>query len=296
MKKKTLSKINRGWKLFSVITLVAIAIFLFSFRNKTGHAHTDYSGEQLFKGLIFMDGPVAGLIPELKDRMEIKNLVALNKSQLEQEKRMEALIVNQIKLNNPTYFAEFKKAMTSGDQLAINTSLQGVQDVVMRALASYLGMKLDNVMSAKDQINRIIGRNPAEFQAAVAALQTKKLTSKDFTEKMQMSLHLSKEKIDALLAKDAASQAALQDANKQLCGGCVGLLGVLACNVAVVVNIAGYVNVALVGNVAVALNLAVALNIAVTVAVEINSNGNLIGGNTALQNESFVNSIAVNLG
>jgi len=296
MKKKAFSKINLGWKLFSVCALTGLTIFFFSFRTKTNHTHSNYTGEQLFKGLIFMDGPVADVIPELKDRMEVKKLVALNTVQQSQEKQIENLIVHEIGVNDPGYFAAFKKAMTSGDQQVINVSLQGVQEVVMRALASYLGIKLDAVTSAKDQIGRIIGRNPAAFQAMVAELQMKKVSSKEFDEKMRSSLDMSKGKIDAMLAKDALSEAAFMDANKQLCGGCVACLSVLACNVGVVVNVAGYINVALVGNVAVAINLAVALNIAITVAVEVNSSANNIGGNSALQNELFINSIAVNLG
>jgi SdpC family antimicrobial peptide len=295
MKKKTFSRITMKWKLFSVVALAGVTIVLLSFRNTTTHSHSNYTGEQLFKGLIFMDGPVANLIPELRDRMEIKSLVALNKDQLDQEKKMENLIVKQIRANNPAYFDGFRKAMTSGDQQLINATLVGVQDVVMRALASYLGIKLDALTSAREQINRIVGRNPGEFQAAVAALQTKKVSSKEFNERMGSSLKLNSDKISSLVAKGALSDAALQDANKQLCGGCVAALSVLACNVGVVVNVAGYINVALVGNVAVALNAAIALNIYVTVAVEVNSNGSNIGGTTALQNESFVNSIAVNL-
>jgi len=293
MKKIKFSKINMGWKVFSVITLVGVTLFLFSFKGRSGHKHQDFSGEQLFRGLIFMDGQVANLIPELKDRMEVKKLVALSPAQQEQERKIVNVIVREINANQPGYFDEFKKAMTSGDQQIINTNLVGVQEVIMRSLASYLGIKLDNVVSAREQISRIVGKNPNNFQAAIAQLKMKRATPEQFNSKMQSALNLDRDKIKALLTKDGISPAAFEDANKQLCGGCVAFLSVLACNAGVVVNIAGYVNVALVGNVAVALNAAVALNIAVTVEVTVNSSGALnAGSNSSLQNESFVNSIA----
>jgi hypothetical protein len=118
-----------------------------------------------------------------------------------------------------------------------------------------------------------------------------KITQKEFNARVQTALNLNEKKIKSFLPIDPKSRAALENANSQLCGGCAAFLSFLACNVAVAINVAGYINVALAANVAVGVNIAVAVNITVEINV-----GQINKQKLLFEHDSFINSIAVNLG
>lgn len=272
-------------KFAAILVLALFTIVAISWTRPT-NSSVNYSGEELFRGIIFMDGPVSDQIPELKEKLEIKQIFAKDQSQETQVRKMEDLIIMAVKKYDPKYFTEFRSTMTSGDPVRINEQLNKTEDVVIRSLASYLDIKLDDLKSAKDQINSILGKNQIKFQAAIADLQSGKISEKEFMSQTQKILN-SDNGIAALLGKDKKKIAAFSDPNSELCG-CAIALTFAACNVAVAINVAGYINVALAANVAAAVNVAVAINVTVQVPRRVA----LASTSSQLDKEYFINSIA----
>ena len=294
MKKLNSKKLIKFVKIFSLVGLT-LPIILVSFKDKNHYPRKEYSSEQLFRGIIFMKGPVSSTIPEVQDRLEVKNLVITNKEQIKQEIKIEDLIVKQIKKCFPEYLEEFKTEVTSGDPQRINLALEKTQDIIMRSLASYLGLQLNNITSAKEQISKIMARNQNEFQSAIADFQMKKIDEKEFDKRIHASLNVDKDKLKSIFPGDQISDAAIRNANKELCGGCAAFLSFLACNVAVAINVAGYINLALAVNIAVAIDAAVAVNITIEVQFNSSKGINDANRNSLLEHESYINSIATNL-
>jgi SdpC family antimicrobial peptide len=281
MKKFIPSKLKFAAILFlALFTIVAICW------TRPSNSSASFSGEELFRGIIFMDGPVSDQIPELKEKTEIKKIFAKDQSQEAQVRKMEDLIIMAVNKYDPRYFKEFRSVMTSGDPVRINEQLNKTEDVVIRSLASYLDIKLDDLKSAKDQINSILGKNQIKFQAAIADLQSGKISEKEFMCQTQKILN-SDNDIVAFLVKDKKKIAAFSDPNSELCG-CAIALTFAACNVAIAINVAGYINVALAANVAAAINVAVAIN----VTVKVNKQEELSSTSSQLDKEYFINSIA----
>ncbi|MBT2200794.1 hypothetical protein KLI54_21290 [Bacillus thuringiensis] len=91
-----------------VIILLATLLLFFNRSNSVNAAgNKDFSGEELYKGIIFGQGEVANLFPEVWNEEKTSNVN--NKESL----KITTMIVNEMKLSDPFYFINLKKAVNS---------------------------------------------------------------------------------------------------------------------------------------------------------------------------------------
>jgi len=82
-----------------------------------------YSGEVLFRGLLFADGPVAERIPELQRAKVVYGFNRLNAKQLAAVRHLEQELINRLKRGDPRYFDRFQRDIQSGDHRRVQKSL-----------------------------------------------------------------------------------------------------------------------------------------------------------------------------
>ncbi len=95
----------------------------------------DYTGEQIFRGLLFGQGEVANLFPEIWEEGKISNSSELKNALEDDGKILEEAIkspqalraydvlVSQIQESHPDFFTEFEQAMESGNHLQVRNAL-----------------------------------------------------------------------------------------------------------------------------------------------------------------------------
>jgi SdpC family antimicrobial peptide len=81
------------------------------------------SGEQLYRGIILADGPVADLLPEIRDNVKLDNFIT-DKEQLATISKANDQVVDQVRKVRPDFFDSFKKDIQSGDHLLIRRGMQ----------------------------------------------------------------------------------------------------------------------------------------------------------------------------
>jgi len=108
-------------KLLSPLMIVAILIaMVFSTSSVSaagGKKVQQYGGKEIFRGLVFGQGEVAKLFPEIWTKDLLKE--ARKKEAVEFSNQM----IAEIKVADSTYFNELKDAVYSGDHLKIQASL-----------------------------------------------------------------------------------------------------------------------------------------------------------------------------
>lgn len=121
----------------------------------------NYTGEQLFKGILLAEGPVVDEIPLLED-MTISNFTT-DAEFIKAVSNFNSEIVNEINVENPTFFAEFKTAMQSGKHIDIQNSLLNAKEVLMNVMKKL--QVQNNVTQAQldsaSQIAQVIARDVA---------------------------------------------------------------------------------------------------------------------------------------
>jgi hypothetical protein len=269
MKKNSTVKLQQRFKWVGLAILGLVCFSLISMKPSDS-GFRDFSGEEIFQGLFFLDGPVVNAIPELKEKVDVKKLLDI-KGEETDRKMMEILSV-EIKKTNPKYFDHFKEEMTSGSQLRIQKELAASQETIYRAISSYLGIKLSDLMSAKEQLAKIFAGKQEELLAQISDLQSGKISKDEFEKRLVQ-----------MFPKDGKDILAGNPSSK-LC--CVPFLTVIACNFAVVINVAGYFNVV----------LSAAVAVAVAGAVTIYFEAESVKSESNYKYNSLINSVAVNLG
>lgn len=100
-----------------VVMVLLVSGGLLSFNQAQAKDTKKYSGEELYKGILFAQGDVAKELPSIWDKETIK--MSNNKKGLAFTNE----IVKSINKNNPKYFKELEQAVYSGNQLTIERSL-----------------------------------------------------------------------------------------------------------------------------------------------------------------------------
>jgi SdpC family antimicrobial peptide len=108
--------LRRGWAwLFAIPVLLALS-------GSPGNLHAQtYSGVDIFKGIYFAEGPVAQMMPELRD-YNIRNYTS-DAEEIQESLDYQAEVISRIKSDDASYFQNFKAAMTSGNHYQIQTTL-----------------------------------------------------------------------------------------------------------------------------------------------------------------------------
>ena len=118
-----------------VSTLLVTMLFLqtgvtMSFAEETAR---NYTGEQLFRGLIFCHGEVADLIPEIRDNLEISTTL-VTADQLKLIEAAQDRIIAAINDTSPQFFDQFGQMIRSGDQVTVNDALDLASQTILAAV------------------------------------------------------------------------------------------------------------------------------------------------------------------
>ena len=120
-----------------------------------------FSGQELFRGLILMDGPVSDLIPEIRDQIRppldkrnrhLARAVALFQDQL----------IDALNERDQRFFMVFAESIRSGDHLRIQAALLEAARITLEVL------RQDSVVQA---LGREIKEDPRKRQALLEALK-----------------------------------------------------------------------------------------------------------------------------
>jgi hypothetical protein len=108
-------------------------------REAKTQSHLD--GESYYRGILLASGPVADLIPEIRDHLKVTNFVT-------DEERLRAIgtvqdqIVAQIRATDPTFFENFRSAVVSGNQLTVQEWLTRGANATLNAIVSIGGGRI----------------------------------------------------------------------------------------------------------------------------------------------------------
>lgn len=95
----------------------------------------EFSGADLYRGIILAHGPVAGLIPEIRDQLLppgfVKDSRLLRAIEMFQDR-----LIEEIGLTHPQFFGGFAAAMRSGDHLAVQEGLENAGRVTLETLSN----------------------------------------------------------------------------------------------------------------------------------------------------------------
>jgi SdpC family antimicrobial peptide len=105
-------------------------------------SNTNFSGEEIYKGVFFLDGEVANLIPEYEGirLADVVSAEVISKYQAKENK-----VIEIIKSNNPTFFEEFKNDMTSGNHIQVQNAIKRGVEILKNTLEK------DNKLNEKYQ-------------------------------------------------------------------------------------------------------------------------------------------------
>jgi len=120
------------------------------------------SGEDLYRGIIFADGPVADLLPEIRDQIRpsldrgnprLQRAVALFQDQL----------IDALARRDPAFFTTFEGAMRSGDRLRIREALHGAARLTVETLRESPAVKA---------VGRDLRADPGKVKALLTSLRS----------------------------------------------------------------------------------------------------------------------------
>ncbi|MED4322829.1 sporulation delaying protein family toxin [Weizmannia sp. CD-2023] len=98
-----------------------------------------YGGETIFKGLLFGQGPVSKLFPEIWTPKISKKIST------EENKKAVAFIIQEMKKLDPSFFVRFKEKITSGDQLKVDEAMREGAELFEKVLKKHNAKKRENI-------------------------------------------------------------------------------------------------------------------------------------------------------
>jgi hypothetical protein len=145
--------------------------------NKTSSApvaRQSFSEDQVFEGVMFGQGAVAKLLPQVSKTQIQPEEVFTKQADIEQVYSTRRKIMNSIKETNPGFFAEFKADMTSGDPERITKAYK------MAAQKVYTGLLTINHITSREQESNFIRKIESANQK-FASLKSDGTIDKDNT-------------------------------------------------------------------------------------------------------------------
>jgi SdpC family antimicrobial peptide len=105
-----------------VIVTMILTMLLFGIPQRTEADPPPYTGEQIFRGLIFGEAPVGGLFPEFWS--SDNTLQALStQEEIDSWNALKEAVVSKIKQQSPTYLNQFGTHIQSGDPVEVQAAL-----------------------------------------------------------------------------------------------------------------------------------------------------------------------------
>jgi SdpC family antimicrobial peptide len=149
-----------------------------------------FAGEELFRGLVFLDGPVAERLPELRgskaatgemtaeQREELAGLAdaGMDLAALEQAKRdhyeefvaVQTEVIDWIAANDPEFFDRFAKEVQSGDHYRVTVAMDDALDMLKLSAWELHGIDVDDFTANDDPEQLFVGPLFTAVAVAVA--------------------------------------------------------------------------------------------------------------------------------
>lgn len=155
MKEKSRSTSSLNAKIFQsiistilIISIVFLGSPLLSFAQS--QSSSKFTGEEVFRGILFGEDPVAKLFPEIWASDEVAEQLDTK----EKVKAWEALkeeVITHIKTNDPTFMDRFGVEMQSGEHLRIQNAMSEASEKITTALKALGAMTPDGEFSTTYQ-------------------------------------------------------------------------------------------------------------------------------------------------
>ncbi|MFE4764781.1 sporulation delaying protein family toxin [Bacillus mycoides] len=110
------------------ILLVTLLVFLNRSDSVKADVKKDYSGEEIYKGIVLGQGKVATLFPQVWDEEQIRKVNSKESSDLTTK------LLNEMKLSDPSYFNNLKKAVDSKEPLIIQQAFENGSYLLNQAI------------------------------------------------------------------------------------------------------------------------------------------------------------------
>lgn len=180
--------------------LVASVMLFMSCQNGGEQAlapEYSYDGETLYRGLIQGRGPVAELIPEVRDNFVLDDYVS--GEALDTLLVVHDRIVETIHMIEPEFFDGLKAAMESGDHLRIQAKIREAESVTLRSVLSWQEIKPEFLQMSRDR----------ETVHAVTTAINSKLPANQHWEERDVRELLREMSVASVVSMDAIPQLAI---------------------------------------------------------------------------------------
>jgi hypothetical protein len=134
----TMKKIKSISIKYYIPTIIGIIFLLFSctkdevLNDEQGMDKTPFTDEEVFKGVMFIEGPVANKMSDFKD-LNFRSFVA-DKSLIEEIINFQNEIINRIKSSDSSYLSNFRKKIGSGDYYLIKSTISNLSQNIKYCL------------------------------------------------------------------------------------------------------------------------------------------------------------------
>jgi len=159
---------SRTWFARSWFLIPLCAVFLgFVVLDGTGLAaparpsSPAFTGPDLYRGIILAHGPVADLIPEIRDQI-LPPRVAQDRQLRRAMEMFQDRLIEEIGLTHPQFFDDFAAAMRSGDHLTVQEGLETAARVTLDTLSN---------MHEVAALRAALKEDPGRMRAFVDALR-----------------------------------------------------------------------------------------------------------------------------
>ncbi|ELR72483.1 hypothetical protein C900_01478 [Fulvivirga imtechensis AK7] len=119
---------NKPTTWFCIVLFSALIVASSCSTEEEVSPEPEYSGEEIFRGLFFWQGPLAGKMEVLKPGAE-QLATNMTKDQWAEYAQFSDEIVRQVNVIDPGYLAEFKRSMQSENLYEIELALQNAQSM-----------------------------------------------------------------------------------------------------------------------------------------------------------------------
>ncbi|AZA78624.1 hypothetical protein EG347_14450 [Chryseobacterium sp. G0186] len=102
--------------------------------NKTNELKK-FNDEDVFKGIIFLEGDVAELFSDYKE-LNFRNFVK-NENEINEIVKFQNLLISSLKEQNPNFLSNFKREVTSGDYYRVHQSISAAHKEIKKQLFKF---------------------------------------------------------------------------------------------------------------------------------------------------------------
>lgn len=122
--------------------------------NVTSRLSHQYSGEEIFRGIIFGQGELAGILKFPQD-LNVENFLENDSEKLSSFIELREGIIVQLERTNEHYFEDFKQVMASKNHYLIKARLLAIQNDIIEACNSILNQGITPANIPQDYTNQV---------------------------------------------------------------------------------------------------------------------------------------------